>query len=229
MNKKAFILSDIVAYLFVVLPVGGAWALSFASYTFFAAYTNTYLLIFLAPLVLVLNFILLSFILRICLPAIKPGVYGKDDKMTKIWFCHFLLGNALQASGLQPIVYSFHIFKHLYWKAMGANIEYGIWCNHLTRIRDFMLLEIKAGTSLSADTHIACHTWVGDRLMLGKVSIGKNVFVGMDVTIGPRTSIGDNAWIGTGNKFFRDQIQADTKIDNFTYAQGRPETLEDNL
>ncbi|MBK9295003.1 MAG: hypothetical protein IPM57_11290 [Oligoflexia bacterium] len=222
MNKGALLLSDIVAFIFVVLPVSGSWVISLGICYYLVTYIHLAILVIIFPLILTLVFILLNFILRICLPSLKPGVYEKDSKMTKIWFCHFLLGNSLQASGLQPIVYSFHIFKYLYWAAMGAKSGYGILCNHLTRIRDFQLLEIGSGTSLSADTHIACHTWVGDRLMLGKVVIGKNVFVGMDVTIGPRTTIEDEAWVGTGNKLFRDHIKAKEKLGNFAYVHGRP-------
>lgn len=218
--------SDILMFVFSILPGTLAWGITFATAIHLYGQLPLIVLILLFPFTATLIFIAVSGLFRLCLPRTKPGVYDLAHPMTRAWYCHFLLGNALYVAGLQPLVYGSQIFKFLYWRAMGAKVEFGIICNLLTRVRDFELVEIGSGASLSADTHIACHTYVGDRLLLGKVKIGRNAFLGMDVWVGPRTIIEEGAWVGTGNKLFREHIRAGQKIDNFAFEHGRPENYE---
>jgi acetyltransferase-like isoleucine patch superfamily enzyme len=200
--------------------------LSFALAIYFYTRISFLIIVPAFPLVATLIFIFVSGSLRLLLPRIKAGVYDLAHPMTRAWYCHFLLGNALYVAGLQPLVYGSQIFKYLYWRSMGAKVEFGIICNFLTRIRDFELVEIGTGVSLSADTHIACHTYVGDRLLLGKVKIGRDAFLGMGVLVGPRSIIEAGAWIGAGNRLYREHIKAGQKVDNFAFEHGRPENYE---
>jgi acetyltransferase-like isoleucine patch superfamily enzyme len=216
-------LADTVGVCIGLLPGLIAWA-SALTYLHFIWDTPHFApKAFAFPPILVFTYLPSVFLIRLCLPKLKPGVYEMNSAGMRAWYMHFLLANGLYASGLQPVVYCTYLTRFLYWRAMGAKTAYGIHCAVFTRMRDFALITIGDGVNLSADTHIACHTFVGDKLLLGRVEIGDRVFLGMDVVIGPKTKIGNGAWIGLGNRLMRETIPENAKIDNFEYFFGNAE------
>jgi acetyltransferase-like isoleucine patch superfamily enzyme len=110
--------------------------------------------------------------------------------------------------------------RWLYFRAMGAKIAYGVHCAVFTRLRDFPLLTIESGVNLSANTHIAAHIFIGEKLFLAPVKISENSFIGMDVTIGARTRIGKNSFVGVGNRLVLDIVPENSRIENFQYFAG---------
>lgn len=233
------ILADIVGTCIGLLPGIVAWSSALSYVHCIWSRPRFYAYVALFPPVLVFTYLAMVFLVRLCLPRLKPGVYEMNSPGMRAWYMHFLLANGLYASGLMPAIYCTYLTRFLYWRAMGAKTGYGIHCSVFTRMRDFQLITIGDGVNLSANTHIACHTFVGDRLLLGKVEIGERAFIGMDVVIGPKTKIGKGAWIGLGNRLMRETIPDGGRIENFEYffgneerqkrqknAQGKPEGTE---
>ncbi|MES2856346.1 MAG: hypothetical protein V4692_10815 [Bdellovibrionota bacterium] len=179
-------------------------------------------LLLLLPPIAAFSIIAVTFLFRICLPRLKPGVYEVDSFAIKAWYLNFNLTNSLNVSGLMPLIYTTYLTKWLYCRAMGAQIAYGVHFSIYTKFREFQLIKIGRGSSLSAGTHIACHTHVGNKLLLGTVEIGERCFIGMDSIVGPKTKMGDDCWIGFNNRILMDRIESGTKIDNLEWSLGSP-------
>ena len=153
----------------------------------------------------------------------KPGMYRTDGNINIIiWHLNNALANALENAGLKNPIYSFHLTKWLYWKAMGANIAFGTLSSPLLIIREFPLITIGKGVSLSGYNHISCHTFEGSRLLLAPINIGDNSFIGMNTVIGPKTKIGNNCFIGINNFLVFDTVLDNSRIENFEYEYGSP-------
>jgi len=177
----------------------------------------------LTPLVLIFSFLIAVIFLRLFIPKMRPGVYPmKLNKGFASWYLTLSLGHAVRISGLQPFFFTFYTFKWLYWRAMGADIAFGINSSLFFTIVDFPLVTIKKGCSFGAYTHVACHTFVGDKLLLAPVVIEEDCYVGMEVTIGPKTTIGKGSWIGTTNRFFKSKLEPGTVIENAEWEYSDP-------
>lgn len=199
-NSRLFF-SDTIGYFYAFVPGLFSWSVTIF---YINQLWETYFLIpgvLLVPCILVLSFISITFILQRILPKLKPGLYRVDQPHPQIiiWHLNNCLGDALDISGLKPLVFRFYITKYLYWRAAGAKIEFGIISSILLTMREYPLLSIKKGTCLSGFVHVSAHTFQGDKLLLAPIEIGSNVFVGMNSIIGPKTKIGDNAWVGANN------------------------------
>jgi len=216
------ILADVVGSIVAWGPGATTWMIcvlfvrSIWGHEAFAA------LLLLLPVIAAGAIISVTFFFLLCLPRLKPGVYEVDSFAIKAWYMNFSLTNSLHVSGLMPLIYTTYLTKWLYFRAMGAKIAYGVHLSIYTKFREFPLITIGKGSSLSAGTHIACHTHVGNKLMLGTVEIGERCFIGMDTIVGPKTKIGDDSWIGYGNRLLMDRVEPNTKIDNFEWNLGSP-------
>lgn len=184
-------------------------------------------LIWLAPLVLVFTFLITTFIFRMFVPKMKPGVYRLGfSRDFAAWYLTLCLGHGIRIFGLQPFFFTFYITKYLYWRAMGANIAYGVNSSLFLTLVDYPLITIKRGFSCGAYVHVACHTFVGDKLFLAPVTIEENVYLGMNTTVGPKSTIGEGSWIGFSNRIFQDRLPAGTKLDNFEWEYGNPKKIK---
>jgi hypothetical protein len=174
------------------------------------------------PIVLVVAFICPVFLMRILLPRLKRGVYPMGVNRGSItWFCHLGLSRSAEISGLRPLLNAFYLTKFLHWRALGMQIDYGVNTSIGVSFVDLAMIKIGKGSTISEGVHIACHTFVGDRLWISPVEIGENVFVGMNCILGPKAKIGNGAWIGMNN-LISDPVAPSAKIDNFEWEHGKP-------
>ena len=102
------------------------------------------------------------------------------------------------------------------------NVPFGIISSTLVTLREYPLITIEKGVAFSAYNHISCHSFEGERLLLGPIYIGKDSFIGMNTIIGPKTKIGKNCFIGANNILLFDTIKDRQKIDNFEFEYGNP-------
>jgi hypothetical protein len=216
------LVADIASSIIAWGPGALTWAICFTYIRFILFGEFFFAWLLLLPAIAAFSIILITFFFRLCLPRIKPGVYEVDSFGIKAWYMNFSLTNSLHVSGLMPLIYTTYLTKWLYFRAMGADIAYGVHLSIYTKFREFPLIKIGKGSSLSAGTHIACHTHVGNKLMLANVEIGERCFIGMDTVIGPKTKVGDDCWIGYGNRLLMDRVESNTKIDNFEWNLGSP-------
>lgn len=176
----------------------------------------------LSPFVLLFTFVAVLFMLRIILPKLKRGVYPMGLNLgTFTWFFHLGLSRASEVAGLRPFLNAFFFTKYLHWRALGMKIAYGVNTSIGVSFVDLSMITIGKGSTISEGVHIACHTFVGDRLFISPVVIGENVFVGMNCVMGPKTKIGNGAWIGMSN-LISDAIPEGAKIDNYQWEHGNP-------
>lgn len=218
------VFADFLGFLLSVLPVSGTWAILFylgrELYGEWCFIAFVLLLPWLACLVLTA----LIFCIRLCFPRLRPGVYAMGANAGFLaWILNFYISRAVILSGLKSFVYANNVLRFLYFRAMGAKIAFQNTCSLGVDVRDLPLIEMGPGCTCSEGVRISGHTFTGEKLWAGAVKIEANVFLGMDVVIGPGTTIGQGSWIGTGNKFLKNKIAPETKIDNFEWEKGRPE------
>lgn len=176
---------------------------------------NIILKIFLSPFILFFSFIAIIFIIRICLPKLKPGKYKRElNKMVVSWFCHFALGRAAKLSGLIRFLQALNITKFLYWRALGAKVSFYITCSYDIDFVDCPLISIGKNVTIGSETSISCHSDIGSYLLLGQVKIEDNVFIAMSNAIGPNTLIKKGAWVGYGNGIINQVIEENEKLKN---------------
>jgi acetyltransferase-like isoleucine patch superfamily enzyme len=227
-SPKMLILADVLAYVIAWGPAIFCWMTTFLFIKTVWLETSFLYWLLLLPIVAAGSLILATFLIRICLPKLKPGVFDIKSKGGRTWFLHFMLTNSINVSGLMPLIYTSYLTRWLYFRAMGAKIDYGVHLSIYARLRDFPLIKIGKGTTLGVGAHISCHSDVGNKVLLGTVEIGEKCFIGMNTILGPKTKIGKNSWIGFGNILLMDRLPDNSKIDNLEWAAGNPKRNKPN-
>lgn len=218
----AYAVIDLVSWILTVGPGALAWG---CVVLFLRHFWDSEFLLFwvlLAPFVLVFSFVGTLFVLRLLLPRLKRGVYPMGMNLGAFtWACHLGLSRASEVACVRPLLNSFYWTKFLHWRALGMKIAYGVNTSIGVSFVDLSLISIGKGSTVSEGVHIACHTFVGDRLFVSPVEIGENVFIGMNCVLGPKTKIGKGAWIGMSN-LVSESIPEGAKIENFAWEHGNP-------
>jgi acetyltransferase-like isoleucine patch superfamily enzyme len=135
------------------------------------------------------------------------------------WALNLALGRSIRIFQVQDLIYSSYTLKYFYWKAMGANIKYGINSSMYVNMIDLPLISIGSGSMIGDDVQISCHIMFDGRLYLKKVTIGENSSVGVKCQIGPGTKIGNNCEIAPWNILARRKIKDNEKIKIFQFFQ----------
>jgi hypothetical protein len=177
----------------------------------------------LAPPLLAAVFLAVTWLIRLGIPRVKPGVYDIGmNKEFMAWYMYLCLGHGVRIAGLQPFFFTFYLTKYLYWRAMGARIAYGVNSSLFAILADYPLLTIGRGCTLGAFVFISGHVFVGNKVLLGEVRIGDNVFLGKGAVVGPRTTIGSGSWIGMNNMLLNDELPESTRIADFEWEHLNP-------
>lgn len=212
------IIVEFLTMLFALGPAVFTWLSCIAFLRIIWNHAHFYLWLGALPLILIFSFLTITWLMRISLPKLKPGVYPiGTSKHFLAWLLTLYLGHAVRIAGLQPLFAAFYGLKYLYWRAMGANVAYGVNSSIFANFADYPLLTIKPGCTIGAFTFVCGHTFVGNKVLLGRVTLEENVYVGFDVTIGPNCKLEKGAWVGTGNRLIQDTVPANTRIENFEW------------
>lgn len=217
MGKKASIDSrtqffiDILSFVFSIIPGILAW---FTLYAFFVySHLPIYSKLLLAIFVLVFSFILIIAFLRLCIPRLKAGHYKVGlNKMTLAWFMHLALGRAIYVARLDDLIKCMHVFKFLYFRALGANIPFQLTSSLKFDIVDASLVTIGKHSVIGDSTDISCHMFRGNLLYLAPNIIGEQVQISAECMIGPGNTIGDHCKLGYGTKLLNRTLAPYTKI-----------------
>jgi acetyltransferase-like isoleucine patch superfamily enzyme len=213
MTTSNLVFIDLISLLFSLMP--SVAALSMTGLFIVQGYSKTWLVLPLAPFVLFAVFIVIIALIRISLPAIKPGRYKRElNKAMISWFCHFALARSAKIIGLLPLLQSFNVTKFLYWRAIGVKASFQIMCSYDIDFVDCPLITIGKNVTLASKVSISCHSDVGSLMFLSPVVIEDNVFIGMATAIGPGTTIKKGAWIGYGNTLVNQVIEENAKLDS---------------
>lgn len=217
------LLVDLITMGFSLTPGLAAWA-AFVSYLRWSWDRTGFLLwALLAPAVLVGSFLGACWLIRLCIPRMKPGTYPMGMSRDFLaWYMALCLGHAVRIAGLQPFFFTFYLTKYLYWRAMGARIAYGVNSSIFVLLADYPLLRIGKGCTMGANVFVLGHMFLGDKVMLGYVDIGDNVFLGTGTLVGPRTTIGSKSWIGMHNRLLKDTLPEGSRVENFEWEHFNP-------
>lgn len=120
----------------------------------------------------------------------KPGVYPLWGVYYFRWWFAARVSTLVHVKWLQgtPVM-------RVYWRMLGAKV------GHDVIISDYEagavdLVEIGDGASFGAKTTFANGEAIGDKLVIGRITIGKDVCAGASVVFGHDSMIGDHAEIG---------------------------------
>jgi hypothetical protein len=219
----ALIATEIVNAIFTFVPAVLAWGTVVVLLRRHWDTEYFWLFLVLSPWIAVLSLTTAVALFRLVAPRLKPGIYpmGMNRGMFG-WYCNLALNRAVRVSALWPLVNSSHVLKFLYFRAMGARIAFGINTSLDITFVDMPLISIGKGCTLSEGLAISCHTFVGDKLLLKPVTIGRNVFLGMDCLIGLGSRIEDEAWIGMSNLVANQKLTTGFVLDDFAWDKGKP-------
>lgn len=213
LTAATLIISDLISVIFSLMPAVIAFCLT--GLFIYYGYATTWLVLPVSPFFLLLSFIAIIALLRICLPALKPGRYKRELNVAMVaWFCHFALSRSAKITGLISILQSFNILKFLYWRALGVKVSFMVMNSMDVDFVDCPLITIGKDVTLASQVSISCHSDVGNYLFLTPVVIEDNVFIGMTTKIGPGTIIKKGAWIGFGNALINQVVEENTKLGN---------------
>ncbi|NMO13922.1 hypothetical protein HPC49_08450 [Pyxidicoccus fallax] len=217
------LLVDLITMTFSLTPALAAWW-TFALYLRWSWEQPAFpLWALLAPGVLAGAFLAVCWLVRLCIPRMRPGTYKMEMSRDYLaWFMTLCLGHSVRISGLHPFFFSFYVTKYLYWRAMGARIAYGVNSSLFAMLADYPLLTIGKGCTMGANVLVIGHMFLGDKVMLGEVNIGDNVFLAAGAVVGPRTTIGARSWIGMHNKLLKDTLPEDSRVENFEWEHFNP-------
>lgn len=217
------LLVDLITMGFSLTPGLAAWA-AFVSYLRWSWDRAGFLLwALLAPAVLVGSFLGACWLIRLCIPRMKPGTYPMGMSRDFLaWYMALCLGHAVRIAGLQPFFFTFYLTKYLYWRAMGARIAYGVNSSLFVMLADYPLLRIGKGCTMGANVMVIGHMFLGDKVMLGTVDIGDNVLLGVGAFVGPWTTIGSKSWIGMNNRLLKDTLPEGSRLENFEWEHFNP-------
>jgi len=158
------------------------------------------------------------FVIRLFVPKMKAGIHPLGfNRGFVAWYFNLLLARALDASGLAPIVYGSYLLKFLYWRISGAHIALRVNSSMRVSVGDFAMIHVGEGSTIADEAQLVGHSFVGSKLVVYPVEIGKNVFVGARSILGPKSVVGDGAWIGIGNVIYNKTIEAGAKVANFEH------------
>jgi len=131
-------------------------------------------------------------IIRIFRIRLMPGVYKINSKESLIWL--------LNAGLISLVRFLFLPFTRtninvIFYRLLGAKIGKNVIINS-TCIYDPHLIEIGDNSIIGGDVALICHSAEGDKLIIDRIKIGKNVSIGQYTTILPGAVIEDGAIIG---------------------------------
>lgn len=102
---------------------------------------------------------------------------------------HLSLNRSIRIFHIQEFIYAFYTTRYLYFKAIGANIDFNVTTAINAELVDLPLITIKKGATISDHVRIAPHLITGNKLLLTKITIGENSFIGANSKIVARTRI----------------------------------------
>ncbi|TCR70169.1 Pls/PosA family non-ribosomal peptide synthetase [Bosea sp. BK604] len=126
----------------------------------------------------------------IVLGKTKPGVYPLWGVYYFRWWFAARVAGLVHIKWLQgtPVM-------RFYWRLLGAKVGRDVIISDY-EVGAIDLIEIGEGTALGSKTTFANGEAIGDKLIIGKITLGKDIYAGSSVVFGHDCVIGDHAEIG---------------------------------
>ena len=202
-NKILFLIASLLTYVFYGTLVGVSLMPSACIVHAYAAHAGfgsvSRVLIFAIILGLSLHVFWITSLLvfgvveRLMTLGIKPGQYEKYSVTSVRWLVY---------SGLHVLLINMTLhymigtpFAEFYFRLIGVKMGKNVFINSI-KIFDPYLLELGDNVVVGGFAQITCHIFEGNRLILGKVSIGSNTLICAETFIMPGVEIGSCCNIG---------------------------------
>lgn len=216
-------LADLINLVLTLTPGVVAWGMTILFLRAMWESSFLLLMIFASPLVSCAVFMATLFSLRCLLPRVEPGEYAMGFNWGMFaWSCSHALAKAAAVSGLSPLIHSSYVLKFLYWRALGARIAFRVATASDVTLADLPLIAIGSGTTLAEGVQVLGHRWMGDKLVLAQVTLGRNVSVGAGAELHLGTMVSDDVRVGAGNRLYGDLIKRGTQIADYEWEHGNP-------
>lgn len=227
MMKYKDLILDFINLMIGYLPIVNAYFWTYHLGVLFYEMQLLGLYIFMAPLVLCLSYIASLFIVRLCLPKLRPGEFPLGlNKGFLAWVCHRGLYRSLEMSMLKSMIYNFNILKHLLFKALGADIAFGANIALDAQLYDYPLLKVGKGVTIGAKCMLSCHYFSANRLVLKEVIVDDDVLLALNVTVAPGSVIKKKAVVGPSNVVSEDIVPEGKRILPYEWQNASPKNLE---
>ncbi len=137
--------------------------------------------------------IVIGIVVRILSLGIKPGKYDAKS----ITMIRWLIYSGIFMIAVKTILpfTAMTFFSQLFFKILGCKIGKNVYIN-TPNLDDPQFLEIGNNVVIGGLTIISCHTFEGNKLILGRIKIGNNTLIGTNCYIMPDVTIGNNCNIG---------------------------------
>jgi hypothetical protein len=137
-------------------------------------------------------FVMGAFI-RIISLGIKPGKYDTASLTMIRWLIYSGIFMIVVKTILPLTAMTF--FSKMFFKILGCKMGKNVYIN-TPNLNDPQFLELGNNVVIGGLTNISCHTFEGNRLVLGKIKIGDNTLIGTNCYIMPDVKIGSYCNIG---------------------------------
>ena len=151
---------------------------------------------------------------RLLTLGLKPGQYHKYSSVAARWLVY---------SGLHVLLINMSLhymigtpFAEFYFRLIGVKMGKNVFINSI-KIFDPYLLELGDNVVVGGFAQITCHIFEGDRLILGKVSVGSNTLICAESFIMPGVAIGNRCSIGVCS-----YVRKNSKIPDNTITMAMP-------
>lgn len=137
--------------------------------------------------------IIIGIIVRIISFGIKPGKYNAASLTMIRWLIYSGIFMIAVKTILPFTAMTF--FAELFFRILGCKIGKNVYIN-TPNLNDPQFLQIGNNVVIGGLTNISCHTFEGNKLVLGKIKIGSNTLIGTNCYIMPDVTIGNYCNIG---------------------------------
>ena len=151
---------------------------------------------------------------RLLTLGLKPGKYHMHSATVARWLVY---------SGLHVLLINMSLhymigtpFAEFYFKLIGVKMGKNVFINTI-KIFDPYLLKFGDNVVVGGFAQITCHIFEGDRLILGKVTIGSDTLICAESFIMPGVSIGNRCSIGVCS-----YVRKNKKIPDNTITMAMP-------
>ncbi len=142
-------------------------------------------------------FIFQMFIVRLCLPRVRPGRYPfPNHSQVVVWGLHFFLQRIAYIPIWKMTFFSLAIYRTLLIRALGGKIDFDVDTSSDVSLEDPSLMDIAQGSMLGGGVQLTGHMIEPDEVLFGTMRIGRGAQVFGNTSILPGGSIGEYSQIG---------------------------------
>jgi acetyltransferase-like isoleucine patch superfamily enzyme len=147
--------------------------------------------------------------IRLLSLGIKPGVYPMVSGTCLRWIIYSGIFTLAVRTILPVTVMSF--FCKVFFRIVGAKIGKNVYIN-TPNLNDAQFLTLDDDVVVGGASDVSCHTFEGDKLILGRISIGSGSVIGAHAYIFPGVTIGKRCSIGVETVIRKNRIIPDGSV-----------------